>query len=169
MYSIVSTLPRFPRTVLRVVSTPRVLYLSGYHTLFDSFRVPPRIPTYDIRPPREDTLSLELVIGGIKFVVDVEVLVFLCDRYAILDEEECLQYGESAACIVNAGLGGLCVDLTFACIACTVPVLALLLWPPSRINLLLRIDCTPFQTIALSGQIVSLELEVLANLGSFIP
>ncbi|KAJ7834889.1 hypothetical protein B0H14DRAFT_3708927 [Mycena olivaceomarginata] len=51
---IVSTLSRFPRTVLRVVSTPRVLYLSGYHTLFDSFRVPPRIPTYDIRPPRED-------------------------------------------------------------------------------------------------------------------
>ena len=60
---IVSTLPRFPRTVLRVVSTPRVLYLSGYHTLFDSFRVPPRIPTYDIRPPREDAVRLVLLLG----------------------------------------------------------------------------------------------------------
>ncbi|KAJ7719602.1 hypothetical protein B0H14DRAFT_3521208 [Mycena olivaceomarginata] len=58
---IVSTLSRFPRTVLRVVSTPRVLYLSGYHTLFDSFRVPPRIPTYDIRPPREDAAALNAV------------------------------------------------------------------------------------------------------------
>ncbi|KAJ7666481.1 hypothetical protein B0H14DRAFT_3539408 [Mycena olivaceomarginata] len=58
MYSIVSTLSRFPRTVLRVVSTPRVWYLSGYHTLLDSFRVPPRIPTYDIRPPREDAVRL---------------------------------------------------------------------------------------------------------------
>jgi hypothetical protein len=60
---IVSTLSRFPRTVLRVVSTPRVLYLSGYHTLFDSFRVPPRIPTYDIRPPREDAVRLVLLLG----------------------------------------------------------------------------------------------------------
>src|SRR3954469_16055985 len=33
---IVSTLPRFPRTVLRVVSATRVLYLSGYHILLDS-------------------------------------------------------------------------------------------------------------------------------------
>jgi hypothetical protein len=49
---IVSTLPRFPHIVLRVASTPRVVYLSGYHTLFDSFQVLPRIPTYDIRPPR---------------------------------------------------------------------------------------------------------------------
>jgi hypothetical protein len=53
---IVSTLPLFPCTVLRVVSTPWVVYLGGYHTLFDSFRVPPRIPTYNIRPPREDTI-----------------------------------------------------------------------------------------------------------------
>jgi hypothetical protein len=60
---IVSTLPRFPRTVLRVISTPQVVYLSGYHTLFDSFRVPPRIPTYDIWPPREDTVRLVLLLG----------------------------------------------------------------------------------------------------------
>jgi hypothetical protein len=46
---IVSTLPRFLSMVLQVASTPRVLYLNGYHTLFDLFRVPPHIPTYDIR------------------------------------------------------------------------------------------------------------------------
>jgi hypothetical protein len=51
---IVSTLPRFLHLVLQVVSTPQVVYLSGYHTLFNLFRVPPRIPTYDIQPPRED-------------------------------------------------------------------------------------------------------------------
>jgi hypothetical protein len=44
---IVSTLPRFLHIVLRVLSTPRVVYLSGYHTLFDLFQVLPRIPTYD--------------------------------------------------------------------------------------------------------------------------
>jgi hypothetical protein len=55
---IVSTLPHFPRTVLWVVSTSRVVYLGGYHTLFDLFRVPPHIPTYDIRPPREDAVRL---------------------------------------------------------------------------------------------------------------
>jgi hypothetical protein len=42
---------------------PRVLYLSGYHTLFDSLRVPPHIPTYDIQPPREDTIWLVLLLG----------------------------------------------------------------------------------------------------------
>ncbi|KAJ7308687.1 hypothetical protein DFH08DRAFT_823716 [Mycena albidolilacea] len=41
---------------------PRVVYLSGYHTLFDSFRVPPCIPTYDIWPPREDTLTQRLLL-----------------------------------------------------------------------------------------------------------
>ena len=60
---IVSTLPHFLHIVLRVVSMPQVVYLSGYHTLFDSFRVPPRIPTYDIRPPREDTVRLVLLLG----------------------------------------------------------------------------------------------------------
>ena len=60
---IVSTLPCFPHIVLWVVSTPRVVYLSGYHTLFDLFWVPPCIPTYDIRPPREDTVRLVLVLG----------------------------------------------------------------------------------------------------------
>ncbi|KAJ7896774.1 hypothetical protein B0H14DRAFT_3425558 [Mycena olivaceomarginata] len=60
--SIVSTLARFLHIVLRVISTPRVVYLSGYHTLFDLFRVPPRIPTYDIRPPREDTVRLVLLL-----------------------------------------------------------------------------------------------------------
>jgi hypothetical protein len=60
---IVSTLPRFLHIVLLVVSTPRVVYLSGYHTLFNLFRVPPRIPTYDIRPPREDTIQLVLLLG----------------------------------------------------------------------------------------------------------
>jgi hypothetical protein len=60
---IVSTLPRFHRLVLRVVSTPRVVYLGGYHTLFDSFRVLPRILTYDIRPPREDAVRLVLLLG----------------------------------------------------------------------------------------------------------
>jgi hypothetical protein len=54
---IVSTLPRFLHIVLRVV------YLSGYHILFDSFRVLPRIPTYDIRLPREDTVQLVLLLG----------------------------------------------------------------------------------------------------------
>jgi hypothetical protein len=53
---IVSTLPRFLHIVLQVVSTPQVVYLSGYHTLFDLFWVPPRIPTYNIWPPREDTV-----------------------------------------------------------------------------------------------------------------
>jgi hypothetical protein len=60
---IVSTLPHFLYIVLRVASTPHVLYLSGYHTLFDSFQVPPRIPTYDIRLPREDTVQLVLLLG----------------------------------------------------------------------------------------------------------
>jgi hypothetical protein len=59
---IVSTLPRFLHIVLRVVSTPRVVYLSGYHTLFDSFWVPPPIPTYDIWPPREDAVRLVLLL-----------------------------------------------------------------------------------------------------------
>jgi hypothetical protein len=60
---IVSTLPRFLHIVLQVVSTPWVLYLSGHHTLFDLFRVPPCIPTYDRRPPREDTVRLVLLLG----------------------------------------------------------------------------------------------------------
>ena len=60
---IVSTLPCFLHIVLRVVSTPQVVYLSGYHTLFDSFWVPPRILTYDIRPPREDAVRLVLLLG----------------------------------------------------------------------------------------------------------
>jgi hypothetical protein len=59
---IVSTLPHFLHIILWVVSTPRVVYLSGYHTLFDSFRVSPRIPTYDIRPPREDAVQLVLLL-----------------------------------------------------------------------------------------------------------
>jgi hypothetical protein len=46
---IVSTLLHFLSIVLWVASTPRVLYLSGYHTLFDSFRVLPHIPTYNIQ------------------------------------------------------------------------------------------------------------------------
>jgi hypothetical protein len=53
---IVPTLPCFLHIILQVVFTPRVVYLSGYHTLFNSFRVLPRIPTDDIRPPREDTV-----------------------------------------------------------------------------------------------------------------
>jgi hypothetical protein len=60
---IVSTLPCFLHIVLRVVFMPRVVYLSGYHTLFDSFQVPPRIPTYDIWPPREDAVRLVLLLG----------------------------------------------------------------------------------------------------------
>jgi hypothetical protein len=32
----VSTLPQFLSIVLQVASIPQVLYLSGYHTLFDS-------------------------------------------------------------------------------------------------------------------------------------
>jgi hypothetical protein len=60
---IVSTLPRFLHIVLRVVSMPQVVYLSGYHTLFDSFRVPPHIPTYNIQPPREDAVRLVLLLG----------------------------------------------------------------------------------------------------------
>jgi hypothetical protein len=60
---IVSTLPSFLHIVLRVISTPRVVYLSGYHTLFNSFWVLPRIPTYDIRPPREDAVRLVLLLG----------------------------------------------------------------------------------------------------------
>ncbi|KAJ7807027.1 hypothetical protein B0H14DRAFT_3483623 [Mycena olivaceomarginata] len=37
---------------------------AGYEsTLFDSFQVPPRIPTYDIRPPREDAVRLVLLLG----------------------------------------------------------------------------------------------------------
>jgi hypothetical protein len=54
---IVFTLPHFLHIVLQVV------YLSGYHTLFDLFWVPPHIPTYDIRPPREDTIQLVLLLG----------------------------------------------------------------------------------------------------------
>ncbi|KAJ7312770.1 hypothetical protein DFH08DRAFT_821932 [Mycena albidolilacea] len=46
----------------KVVSTPRVVYLSGYHTLFDLFWVPPRISTYHIRPPREDAIRLVLLL-----------------------------------------------------------------------------------------------------------
>jgi hypothetical protein len=53
---IVSTLPCFLHIVLQVVSMPRVVYLSGYNTLFNLFWVTPRIPTYDIRPPREDAV-----------------------------------------------------------------------------------------------------------------
>jgi hypothetical protein len=60
---IVSTLPHFLHIVLWVVSTPQVVYLSGYHTLFNLFWVLPRIPTYDIRPPREDTIQLVLLLG----------------------------------------------------------------------------------------------------------
>ncbi|KAJ7721419.1 hypothetical protein B0H14DRAFT_3520653 [Mycena olivaceomarginata] len=60
---IVSTLPRFLHIILWVVSTPQVVYLSGYHTLFDSFRVLPHILTYDIRPPREDAVQLVLLLG----------------------------------------------------------------------------------------------------------
>ena len=60
---IVSTLSRFLHIVLRVVSMPRVVYLSGYHTLFDSFWVPPRILTYNIRPPKEDAVRLVLLLG----------------------------------------------------------------------------------------------------------
>jgi hypothetical protein len=53
---IVSTLPHFLYIILQVV------YLSGYHTLFDSSWVLPRIPTYDIQPPREDTVWLVLLL-----------------------------------------------------------------------------------------------------------
>jgi hypothetical protein len=60
---IVSTLPRFLHIILQVVSTPRIVYLSGYHTLFDSFQAPPRILTYNIRPPREDAVQLVLLLG----------------------------------------------------------------------------------------------------------
>jgi hypothetical protein len=60
---IVSTLPHFLHIVLQVVSTPQVVYLSGYHTLFDLFRVLPRILTYNIWPPREDTIQLVLPLG----------------------------------------------------------------------------------------------------------
>jgi hypothetical protein len=60
---IVSTLPHFLYIVLQVASTPWVLYLSGYHTLFDSFWVLPQIPTYDIQSPREDTIWLVLLLG----------------------------------------------------------------------------------------------------------
>ena len=60
---IVSTLSHFPSILLRVASTPRVLYLSGYHTLFDSFRVPPRILTHNIRPPNEESVRLVLLLG----------------------------------------------------------------------------------------------------------
>jgi hypothetical protein len=60
---IVSALARFLHIVLWVISTPQVVYLSGYHTLFDLFQVPPRIPTYDIRPPREDAVWLVLLLG----------------------------------------------------------------------------------------------------------
>jgi hypothetical protein len=49
---IVSTLPHFLHIVLQVVSTPWVVYLSGYHTLSNSFWVPPHIPTYDIQCSR---------------------------------------------------------------------------------------------------------------------
>ncbi|KAJ7813675.1 hypothetical protein B0H14DRAFT_3477652 [Mycena olivaceomarginata] len=62
MYSIVSTLAHFLHIVLQVVSTPRVVYLNGYHTLFDLFRVLPRIPTYDIQPPGEDTRTTTAAI-----------------------------------------------------------------------------------------------------------
>jgi hypothetical protein len=71
---IVSTLPRFLRTILRVVSTPRVVYLSGYYTLFDSFWVLPHIPTYDIQPPREDAHELLASIGSILVGVLVGLL-----------------------------------------------------------------------------------------------
>jgi hypothetical protein len=54
---IVSTLPCFLYIVLQVA------YLSGYHTLFDSFQVPPCILTYNIRPPREDAIWLVLLLG----------------------------------------------------------------------------------------------------------
>jgi hypothetical protein len=47
---------------MRVASTPWVLYLSGYHTLFDTFQVPPCILTYNIRSPREDTVQLVLLL-----------------------------------------------------------------------------------------------------------
>jgi hypothetical protein len=60
---IVSILPHFLHIVLRVVSTPQVVYLSGYHTLFDLFWVPPHILTYDLWPPREDTIWLVLLLG----------------------------------------------------------------------------------------------------------
>jgi hypothetical protein len=60
---ILSTLLRFLHIVLQVVSTPRIVYLSGYHTLFNLFQVPPRIPTYNIQPPREDTVQLVLLLG----------------------------------------------------------------------------------------------------------
>jgi hypothetical protein len=60
---IVSTLPHFLHIVLQVVSMPQVVYLSGYHTLFNLFRVPPRILTYNIRPPREDAVWLVLLLG----------------------------------------------------------------------------------------------------------
>jgi hypothetical protein len=60
---IVSTLPHFLHIVLQVISMLRVVYLSGYHTIFDLFQVQPRIPTYDIWPPREDTVWLVLLFG----------------------------------------------------------------------------------------------------------
>jgi hypothetical protein len=60
---IVSTLPRFLHIVLQVVSTPQIVYLSGYHTLFNSFRVPPYILTYNIQPPTEDAVWLILLLG----------------------------------------------------------------------------------------------------------
>jgi hypothetical protein len=60
---IVSTLPCFLHIVLQVVSMSQVVYLSGYHTLFDLFWVPPRISTYDIQPPREDAVQLVLLLG----------------------------------------------------------------------------------------------------------
>jgi hypothetical protein len=61
---IVSTLPpHFLYIVLLVASTPRVLYLSGYHTLFNSFRILPHILTYDIWPPGEDAVRLVLLLG----------------------------------------------------------------------------------------------------------
>jgi hypothetical protein len=60
---IVSTLPHFLSIVLQVASTPWVLYLSGYHTFFNLFQVPPRILTCDIRSPREDTVWLVLPLG----------------------------------------------------------------------------------------------------------
>jgi hypothetical protein len=60
---IVSTLPRFQSIILRVVSTSWVLYLSGDYTLFGSFQVLPRILTYYIWSPREDTVWLVLLLG----------------------------------------------------------------------------------------------------------
>jgi hypothetical protein len=71
---IVSTLPCFLYIVLRVASTPWVLYLGGYCTLFNSFQVPPRIPVYDIWSPRQRLQQLWLNFATKLYIMKINFL-----------------------------------------------------------------------------------------------